>query len=154
MSARLGRIHLNVRDLGRAARFYTQVLGLRVSTRAAGLVFLTSGSPHHDLVLCERPETDPAPPIVHGVGTVGFEVRDRYALAEVCNRLERAGAPVTPMDQGISLSLFTADPDGNSLEVYCDTRHEPTGRQVWTGEARAMAASEIADPAAGAALRR
>jgi catechol-2,3-dioxygenase len=146
VSARLGRLHLNVTDLGRATRFYTQVLGLRISARSGGLVFLSSGAPHHELALHELPTAAGDPPITRGVGTVGFEVPDRLELAAVCDRLLRSGARVTAMDQGISVSLHTADPDGNRLEVYCDTRHEASGRRVWTGEARTVTAAEIATP--------
>lgn len=144
MSARLGRLHLNVADVERAARFYAQVLELRVTARAAGLIFLSSGSTHHDLALHEVPGSVGEPPITRGVASIGFEVADRVELAAACDRLVRSGARVTAMDQGISLSLHTTDPDGHRIEVYCDTGHDARGRPAWTGNARAVPAQEIA----------
>ena len=144
MSARLGRLHLNVSDVERAARFYTQVLGFRISARAGGLVFLSSGElAHHDLALHEVPGSVGEPPITRGVASIGFEVPGRVELSAVCDRLVRSGARVTAMDQGISLSLHTTDPDGHRIEVYCDTRHEARERPAWNG-VRAVAAAEMA----------
>lgn len=123
MTARLGRIHLRVIDLDRACRFYTRVLGLRVSSREQGLAYLASEDAHHEIALLAHASDGPAPPISLGCRFVGFEVPTKSALAAVCERLGGARAHI--VDYGDSWSVHTTDPDGNGVEIYC---HSPAGR--------------------------
>lgn len=125
MTARLGRVHLRVKDLERAARFYTRVVGLRVLQRAPGLVYLASKDSTHEIALHAHDAEGPAPPISLGCRFVGFEVPSKAALAAVCERL--GGARAVVVDTGDSWSVHTTDPDGNGVEIYCDTRGERTG---------------------------
>jgi catechol-2,3-dioxygenase len=139
----LGRIHLNVRDLDRATRFYSDVLGLRVAHAAAGLVFLAGSTSHHDLVLHAGAADVTVPPLAPGVGSIGFEVEDRSQLAALCERLTRSGARVAAIDQGISWSVHTTDPDGTRVEVFCATRQPATARGQWSGAGRALSLDEL-----------
>ena len=91
MTARLGRIHLRVSDLDRACRFYTRVLGLRVLSREAGVVYLASRDAHHEMALHAGAVDGPAPPISLGCRFVGFEV---------ANESGRAGAGPHPRARG------------------------------------------------------
>lgn len=61
-----------------------------------------------------------------------FEVDSTDALAAVHRRLRAEDVEVTAVDRGISEALYFADPDGNGLEVYFDTRDE-RGRAEWRG---------------------
>ena len=72
-SVRLGRIHLHVRDLERATRFYAQVLGLEVARAAPGLVWLSGGQPHYDVALHGGGPDATVPPIALGCASIGFE---------------------------------------------------------------------------------
>jgi catechol 2,3-dioxygenase len=139
----LGRIHLNVRDLDRATRFYSNVLGLRVAHAAAGLVFLAGAASGHDLVLHAGAADVSVPPLAPGCGSIGFEVEDRRQLAAVCERLTRSGARVAAIDQGISWSVHTTDPDGTRVEVFCATRYPANTRGQWTGTGRALGLEEL-----------
>ena len=38
------------------------------------------------------------------------------------------------VDHYISWAMYFDDPDGNGLEIYCDTRTQPGGRQLWHGD--------------------
>ena len=144
MTARLGRIHLRVSDLDRACRFYTRVLGLRVLSREAGVVYLASQNAHHERALHAGAVDGPAPPISLGCRFVGFEVANESALAEVCGRLGGARAQI--VDYGDSWSVHTSDPDGNGVEIYC---HSPAHRD---GQTRAVLGrtSSLADLRAAA----
>lgn len=149
-SVRLGRIHLHVRDLDRATRFYSQVLGLQVARAAPGLVWLSSGQPHYDVALHAGAPDAAAPPIALGCASIGFEVRGRARLAELCDRLTRSGARVAALDHGISWSVHTTDPDGNKVEVFCDMTHETSGRAVWNRWGRAIGLAELQQAGADA----
>ena len=115
MTAKLGRVHLRVTDIERAVRFYTRVLGLRVSRRQPGVVFLASADATHDIALYAHQPDGPRPPIWVGCRFIGFEVDSKEALARVCERL--GGARMTIVDARDSWSVHTTDPDGNGVEI-------------------------------------
>jgi len=132
---RLGHAHLKIRDLDRSVSFYTRFLGLRVTEKVGSqLAFLTGGDLHHELALQEVGSGAPDPP-VGGVGLyhVAFEAAGRAELASVYEALTAAGVVVLAVDHRISWALYFADPDGNGLELYWDTRGEPFGAWEWRG---------------------
>lgn len=137
--ARLGHVHLKVRELERAAEFYTRHLGLVVTERVQGYVFLSAGVAHHDLALQEiGAGASPSPPHAVGLYHLAFEVADRIALARAYRRLTRSGVPVAAVDHGISWALYFSDPDGNGIELYWDTRDVPGGQRMWSGRTRPL----------------
>lgn len=130
----LGHVHLKVRNLERAIAFYTELLDLAVTERHDSFAFLSWGEHHHDLALqALGPE---APPPGDGVGLyhVAFEVDDEGTLRSTFRQLRDAGVAVTPVDHGISKALYFADPDGNGIEVYLDTRSRL--EEDWQGLSR------------------
>jgi catechol 2,3-dioxygenase len=132
---RIGHAHLKVRDLDRAIAFYTGLLGLRVVERVGDhYVFLTGTEMHHEIALQNVGATAPDAP-AHGVGLyhVAFEVDSKAAFAEACRKLTAAGVEISTVDHRISWAVYFSDPDGNGLEIYVDTRHEPDGELLWQG---------------------
>lgn len=137
-AAKIGHAHLKGRDLNRAIAFYTQFLGLVVTERLGErYAFLSTGELHHDLALQALGPTA-AEVLPHGIGLylVAFEVADKAALRAAYERLTAAAIPVSAVDDLISWALYFADPDGNGLEIYCDTRHSPNGHATWQGHIR------------------
>jgi catechol-2,3-dioxygenase len=52
LASQFGHVHLIVRDIEQAERFYTDLLGFRVTERIGDqFVFLTLSDRHHDLAL-------------------------------------------------------------------------------------------------------
>jgi catechol 2,3-dioxygenase len=132
----IGHAHLKVRDLDRAVAFYERFLNLHVTERVGDLyVFMTGGDLHHELAL-QRVAADAPAPVPHGVGLyhVAFEVPDKRAFAEAFQALREADVSVGAVDHFISWAMYFDDPDGNGLEIYCDTRHAPGGKPLWRGE--------------------
>jgi len=120
----VGHVHLKVRDVERAVEFYTAVLNLGVTERRGRYAFLSWGERHHDVALQGvGPDAD-GPGRGVGLYHAAFEVDDAAALTAVYDRLRARGVEVSPVDHGISKALYFADPDGNGLEVYLDTRSE------------------------------
>ncbi len=124
----LGHVVLKVRDRERAEAFYEGVLGLRVAARDKDfpMTFYTLGD-HHDLAIMAVGDDAGSPdarlPDKSDVGLahVAFKIGDGMdALREAKAHFEAAGVAVTPIDHGISKSLYFHDPDGNQLEVYVD----------------------------------
>ncbi|HXP33590.1 MAG TPA: VOC family protein [Acidimicrobiales bacterium] len=125
----LGHLVLYVRDVGRSATFYRDVLGWRQimpepEQDPVGVAAFSSGRTHHELLLIEVGAD--ATPIPQGrrVGMYHFglnvgETDDdlREALAEV----RKAGATVVgASDHTVTHSLYILDPDGNEIELYVD----------------------------------
>lgn len=141
----LGHAHLRVRDLDRAIAFYTRFLKLELTERLGGqFAFLAGGSAHHDLALQALGAAAPKPPrFATGLHHVAFEVTDRSAFAAAFHELDGAGVPVAAVDHGISWAMYFADPDGNGLEIYWDTRRESHGARAWDGRAEPLTVDRI-----------
>ena len=122
MNARLGRVHVRVKDLERGARFYTNVLGLRIVDRSDSSLELSSDGARRELTLHSADPSAPAVPAWFAGRFVGFEVPTKAELVQVCERL--GGARASIVDLGDSWSVHTTDPDGNGVEIYCDTRED------------------------------
>ena len=121
----LGHVVFYVQDLERSLAFYRDLLGFREVGRIFGgaAAALTSGRTHHELLLIEvGPAPGPPPGRRRGLYHIGIKIGDsldelRHAKAE----LERAGVAITgTSDHTVSQSLYSADPDGNEVELYVD----------------------------------
>lgn len=124
---RLGHVALNVANLDVMVDFYRDVLGFEVVSLEEGAVFFRLGGDHHTLALFEG---QPAAATEHPLNHMAFRVRDTDALRELRERLRGAGFPV---GEGIrrhpTNSFFTADAEGNKIELYADLFPD----QDWTG---------------------
>ncbi len=119
---RLDHFGIEVSDLARAERFYTEVLGLSVVARFGDQVLLQCGDQNLALFRVARPPLDPAArherisrPL--GKGHHAFRVsREDFTQAE--ERLKAAGAETAkPIDWGDHDCRYFLDPDGNLLEI-------------------------------------
>jgi len=116
---RLDHFGVDVADLARAERFYTEVLGMTVEMRMADQLLLRHGDGACALFL--RPDRAPADPeqVRHPLGKShhAFEVawEDlKNAQALFSNR----GVPHhAPIDWGDHDCIYFQDPDGNLLEL-------------------------------------
>ncbi len=142
---RIGHAHLKVRDLDRAVAFYQRFLNLTVTEHVASrYAFLTGGEAHHEIALQEiGPDAEPPPPTSVGLYHVAFEVPDRASLARAYRALMRAGVVASPVDHRIAWALYFRDPDGNGLELYCDTRADPDGTDLWHGRSRPLSEEKL-----------
>jgi catechol 2,3-dioxygenase-like lactoylglutathione lyase family enzyme len=119
---RLDHFGIEVTELRRAERFYTEVLGLTVVAHLGDQVLLDCGGQNLALFEVKRPPLAPGErrtKIDHplGKGHHAFRVsRDDFAAA--IERLTGAGVETAkPIDWGDHDCLYFLDPDGNLLEV-------------------------------------
>ena len=139
--SKVGHLVLRVRDLDRALRFYTSVLGLHeVARRDFGegpMAFLSSGNSHHDVALVETGGSgmSSGSALHHFALKVGNSFAD---LATVRAALDAEGIPVhMALDHHVSQGLYISDPDGNLIELYVDAPE-----QIWREDPSLVANSD------------
>lgn len=132
---KLGHVHLKVRDLDVAQEFYMSLLEMRVTERIGGqFAFLSFGDSHHDLALQAVGPAAPGPAFAAvGLYHVAFELPDRRAFARAWGRLAELRREASAVDHRIAWSIYCADPDGNGVELFVDTRADVGGATLWRG---------------------
>jgi catechol 2,3-dioxygenase len=123
--AGVGPVHIGVTDGGRAAVFYRDVLGL-TPMPDGGDGLLRFGAGGVELVVIhpgaergvERGRT--------GLYHLAILVPNRRELARVIARLMSLRYPNSPTDHTLTKSDYLWDPDGNGIEVYCETPEDGT----------------------------
>ena len=128
----IGHVVLKVRDLDRSLAFYRDLLGFTVSSEMSNvMIFLTAtGQNHHDLALLRIGDSAPsAAPNAVGLYHVAIQLADLDAVKRAHGLLVEHGLLRGTADHGVTRSLYTADPDGNEIELFCDApRVEWEGR--------------------------
>jgi catechol 2,3-dioxygenase-like lactoylglutathione lyase family enzyme len=155
---KIGHVVLNVSDLDRSVRFYTQVLGFEISDlyppemMPGGMVFMRFNPDHHGVALVgSMPGHSPNVELNH----VAFEVS---SLDEVIRARDHLRAHDVQIDfegrrrAGVQIAVEFRDPDGHRLEIYWGLDQVGSQGQVrpaaqWKGAG--TLARAIADPVVG-----
>ena len=105
---KLGHVVLKVRDAQKSKEFYIRALGLKVANdaRDRGAVFLSFGTQHHDLALFQLATGEAPDSAQPGLHHTAWQL----------------GIPVeSAIEHNVTRSIYFHDPDGNRVELYCDT---------------------------------
>jgi len=123
---KLGHVVLQVRDVERSVKFYTEILNFRVSDRQdTGGTFLTAVGDHHTIGLFPSDGPNAEKPAEGAVRLhhFAFEVAGIEELFEVRTFLRERGVPIVFEGRrrlGGHTSLEFLDPDGYAVELYTD----------------------------------
>jgi len=122
---RLGHLIIGVRNVERAKAFYHGVLGLDVTVdlkEPRMMLFASNLRDHHEIGCLELGENaEPIRPGQLGLNHVAFRMATEQDLIEAYKRLRAANVPVEcTVDHGLTHSIYLTDPDGYTVEIYCD----------------------------------
>lgn len=110
----LNHLHLHVRNLDRARRFYESYFRFRESMRHAGILFLRNAS-GFDLALVPDRKPSSFPEWFH----FGFRLASPRAVRQLHRRMSSEGVRVDDVEDYENYVTFRCmDPDGNSIEIY------------------------------------
>ena len=129
---------LYVRNLEEMVAFYRDVLGFQVSDRGPispnqplDLVFLSQvGSDHHQLAFVPMRGDDDSTALDH----IAFRVQSFADVKEMANKLRSDGRArsLNPVNHGNAWSVYFKDPEGNGVEIFCDSPWNVQQPQVRT----------------------
>lgn len=127
MKLRWSHAVIYVRDLEAMIAFYRDVLGFQVSDRGAvgpdgglELAFLSqAASDHHQIAFVPARGEGPSTTLHH----MAFRVDSLADVQAMAERLRADGraADITPISHGNAWSVYFSDPEGNGIEVFCDS---------------------------------
>ncbi len=134
----LGHVNIRVRDLERAEKFYTEVLGLTVTHRREAIVFMSAKPGHHSHEIAIRamsPNALTADPKRVGTNHFAWRMNSFEDLQEIYWRLKEKGVEISNMrGNTFSMGIYFEDPDGNGNEAYYETDDAAWLRGSWEGE--------------------
>ncbi len=143
-------VAIKVHDIDEAIRFYTEVMGMRLSERhepgtlrpgGPGMAFMSCGRNHHDVNLVFYPRERGVTPVentreLEGVGLhhYAFQVRDKAEFDAWVSHLQACGVKIVhgPLvhssihpegdrrTPGENRSVYFCDPSGNAIEILCE----------------------------------
>jgi catechol 2,3-dioxygenase len=128
MKLRWSHAVIYVRKIEEMIAFYTEILGFQVSDRGLldpnnpniHLVFLSQvGSDHHQLAFASVRGDGPSTTLDH----IAFRVESFADVKTMAERLQSDGraAEISPVNHGNAWSIYFKDPEGNGIEVFCDS---------------------------------
>jgi catechol 2,3-dioxygenase len=136
----LGRVRLQIADLGRSIAYYETVIGLRVTEQTGRSAKLAPQE--SDRVIVELHEKPGVKPVGRrgNIGLYHFAILlpDRASLGRFVKHLASIGVHAGMSDHFVSEALYLTDPDGLGIEVYADRP-----RSEWRVEANQLAMTTI-----------
>ncbi|HUC68326.1 MAG TPA: VOC family protein [Stellaceae bacterium] len=121
---KIGHVVLNVSDLERSVRFYTEVLGFHISDvypetmMPGGMVFLRCNADHHGVALVGALDGASRSAELHHMA---FEVSSLDEVLRARDHLHRHGVAIDFEGRrraGCQIAIEFRDPDGHRLEIY------------------------------------
>lgn len=124
---KLGHVGIFVRDVEKSKKFYTEILGFKVSdVNEQGITFLRCSTDHHDTVLVplSKESRDSTSAERAEVQQISYEVDRVEDLREALKFLKEKGITIVSglrqRGPGNDKTIDFLDPDGNNIQLYCE----------------------------------
>lgn len=122
MPRRLGHANLLVSDTDASMNFYNEIVGFEEAYRVVAIQggFLSNGNTHHDIGMIQSsgPAGRNRKP---GLNHLAFELETEVDLVKGYEKAIQDDIKFErTLDHDIAHSVYIADPDGNSCEIYAD----------------------------------
>ncbi|MEM7094286.1 MAG: VOC family protein [Actinomycetota bacterium] len=102
--------------------WWTTVLGAETRHENDFVCFLSYDEEHHRLAIISAPQLHDNERTTAGLEHIAFTYASLDDLLATFSRLKAAAIePVAPINHGMTLSMYYADPDGNQVELQVDT---------------------------------
>ena len=137
MKLRWSHAVVYVRDMENMLDFYTNVLGFQITDRGPlgppdgpEIVFMSQvDTDHHQLAFLGVRKGEEAS---NSVNHFAFRVADLDDVKQMNTRLQEDGRAtnLNPLTHGNAWSIYFSDPEGNGIEVFCDSPWHVSQPQV------------------------
>lgn len=116
----IGHVHLSVRNIPKAIRFYSEILGLNLTATIPGAAFFAADRYHHHIATNTWLGTDILPASPQSIGLNHFSI-----VLSRKEEFERLVNQLSIYDRGITTALsgrlgFTCDADGIKMQVQLE----------------------------------
>jgi catechol 2,3-dioxygenase len=129
----LGHVNIFVRDAERSQKWYEEVLGLHTYHKRPGWAAFMAADldQSHEVALMQLGDDAPGPQRGQvGLNHMAWRVESLDDLKDFYHRIKDKGVPIDRVaDHGVSLGIYSHDPDGNGIEVYYDLPRAEWPRQ-------------------------
>lgn len=116
----IGHVHLHVRNLAKAMKFYREALGLNFTATYPSAYFFAAGKYHHHVAtnIWFGTSIQPASPEHAGLNHFGIELPSKEEYEKTAGRLEQYKSEEMPQQHGQPESVFLRDMDGITIRLY------------------------------------
>ena len=112
----IGHVHLHVRDLAEALKFYHEILGLNLTATIPTAAFFAAGKYHHHIAVNTWLGTNILPPSPQGIGLNHFSIGlpSKAEYERLVRQLSRYGIGIEDLSER---SVFVQDMDGMRVRL-------------------------------------
>jgi catechol 2,3-dioxygenase len=112
----IGHVHLHVRDLAEALKFYHEILGLNLTATIPSAAFFAAGKYHHHIAVNTWLGTNILPASPQGIGLNHFsiELPSKAEYERLVRQLSRYGIGIEDLSER---SVFVQDMDGMRVRL-------------------------------------
>src|SRR5581483_8866648 len=111
----IGHVHLHVRNVAKAIKFYNEILGLNLTATIPSAAFFAAGKYHHHIAANTWLGTDISPALSESVGLNHFSIvmPNKEEFQRLADQLSKSGMASTMSER----SGFVYDMDGIKIQV-------------------------------------
>lgn len=124
-------VEIKVADLERSIKYYTEIIGFQILTKAEDRVVFTTDGQTSILSIIQPEGAYQSPQKTTGLYHFAILLPNRKDLANIVKYLQQKGVYFGASDHDVSEAIYLRDPDNNGIEIYVDRAPE---KWIWTGD--------------------